>query len=166
MALLVLVPDSGLVLATNHPRPQIRVNCSEGPVVLSSSAPLSLTVGLAAGTSAGIAADWWLVAVTPLGLYYATPSGAWNPAAEPSQIQPIHQGPLLDLLPTEVVYVEGLPPGSYTFHFGIDTLPNGQVDSAQLFFDSVPLAIAAAPVSAARASVERAHTEPGFGSPQ
>ncbi|HEX9636029.1 MAG TPA: hypothetical protein VGB99_00730 [Acidobacteriota bacterium] len=136
----------GLWLATGAaaqepPRPDAVVNCSDGPVALSGDAALSLVLGLEAGAAAGAPADWYLVASTPLGWYSADSTGAWIPS-DPETIAPLYQGPLLDLPLTEVLYVAGLPPGSYRFYFGVDTVPNGQLDVGALSFDAVSAALA------------------------
>ena len=48
-----------------------------------------------------------------------------------------YQGPLFDLSTIEVLNMTGLPAGTYTFYFAVDTNMNGNLDIDELFFDFV-----------------------------
>ncbi len=56
------------------PVPDIKVNGSDGPVMISQLDTISVTVQLDAGTYAGEDADWWLLAEAPWGWYHYEPS--------------------------------------------------------------------------------------------
>lgn len=49
-----------------YPVPDIKANGSDGPVILSSSEPVSLSICLDPGEYMGKNADWWVTAYTPL----------------------------------------------------------------------------------------------------
>jgi hypothetical protein len=121
-----------------QPVADTKANGSDGPITITTSDNLSVTVGLASEDFGGDNADWWVVVYTPFGwFYYDVSSGSWIPG-----IVVTHQGPLFDLSPFEVVNMSGLPPGTYTFYFGIDMNMNGSVDLGVLFFDIVVVHIA------------------------
>jgi hypothetical protein len=116
----------------------IKANSSDGPVTISQSNPLSVTIGLnAAGSTAN--ADWWALADTPVGWFrYNVGSDTWVPGMTVS-----HQGPLGNMGPYEVLNRSGLPLGDYTFYFGVDTVMNGLINMGQMYYDSVEVNIAA-----------------------
>jgi hypothetical protein len=128
-------------LTTFDPVPDIKANGSDGPVKISSSDILSITVELAAGSRAGENADWWVVVYTPFPppddwYYYDVNSDTWNPGFVAT-----YQGLLFDLSTYEVLNMSGLPVGSYTFYFGVDMIMNGSLDMDQAFYDSVEVTI-------------------------
>jgi len=114
--------------------PDIKVNGMDNTVTLASENTLTVTVELNAGEQTGEAADWWIVADTPMGWYcYEYPNG-WYFGGE--SIRPAYQGALFNLTePLEVLRVSGLPVGNYAFYFGVDTMVNGVVDGGSLFYD-------------------------------
>jgi len=115
----------------------IKANGSDGPVTISQSDTLSVTIALnAAGSTAN--ADWWVLADTPVGWYrYDVGGDTWVPGKTVT-----HQGPLKDLGSYKVLNRSGLPLGDYTFYFGVDTVMNGSIDLDQLYYDSVDVNIA------------------------
>jgi hypothetical protein len=116
--------------------PNIKANGSDGPVTVTQSDPLSVTVELnAAGNSDD--ADWWVLADTPFGWYrYDVGGDTWVPGQAVT-----HQGPLFDLSSYEVLNMSGLPVGSYIFYFGVDTIMNGSIDMGVIYYDSVDVNI-------------------------
>jgi hypothetical protein len=125
-----------VVPAPLNPIPDIKANGLDGPLYITQGDPLSVTVELnAAGNSDN--ADWWILADTPIGWYrYNVPDDTWEPGQTVT-----YQGPLFDLSPYEVLNMSGLPLGSYTFYFGVDTNMNGLIDMGQLYYDSVDVNI-------------------------
>jgi len=114
----------------------IKANSSDGPITLNQSDTLTVTVAL---DNNGIIdnADWWLAADTPFGLYFFTFEGwtdAWVPA---------YQGPLFYLDSFEVLNmpVSGLPAGTYTLYFGVDTVMDGNVTWDSVYCDTVEINI-------------------------
>ena len=124
------------------PVPDIKANGSDRSVT--PIVDLSITVALDSGGSSGTPADWWILASTPYGLIYFSPSG-WAFAASLLDIVPL-QFPLVDFPSVEVLKIPAavLPsilPGPYTFYFAIETTVNGVIDSVGLAFDSVTVVI-------------------------
>lgn len=116
--------------------PDIKANGSDGPISISTSDTLSVTIELQAGDWSGEDGDWWVLAITPYGWYYYHLSTYWLPG-----IFVTYQGPLGDVAPYEVLNYAGLPMGSYIFYFGVDTIMNGFIDVEPLYYDSVDVTI-------------------------
>jgi len=114
------------------PIPDIRVNSSDGPITLNQSDTMTVSVVLDNNGRVNNA-DWWLAADTPLGLYFFTFDG-WT-----TNWLPAYQGPLfyLDLFEVLNMPVLGLPAGTYTLYFGIDTVMDGNVTWDSAYYDSV-----------------------------
>jgi len=74
-----------------------------------------LTMSLAAGADVGQNADWWLVAQSPMGNWYAYayPYGWVLLGADLSQITPAYQGPLQNIAEMGIFETSGLPSGQY-----------------------------------------------------
>jgi hypothetical protein len=119
--------------SVTHPDGDAKANNSDGPIAITPSDNLSVTVQLDSGDFTADNADWWVVADTPFGwYYYDVSSDSWK-----SGFVVTYQGPLSDLSPFEVLNISGLSPGTYTFYFGVDTNMSGSIDIGVLFFDSV-----------------------------
>ena len=118
--------------------PDIKANGLDGPVSQKPADNLSATVSLDPGGSS-VNSDWWVAAETPLGWFYFDVSiMKWlNAGDSPTDLSFTHQGPLFDLSTFEVLNMPGLPVGTYTLYFAVDTNMNGSLDFDQLFFDSV-----------------------------
>jgi len=138
---LTVSPDLGQALPSGDMSPLLRVNGSDTPPPFGGMSPVSLTASVDASGSSGIEADWWIVANTPFGWYYYTYPGAWNTALSFGQVRPAYQGPLLNLDETGIFKGSGLPAGSYTVFFGIDTAMNGLMDFDQMISDSIHVTI-------------------------
>jgi alpha-tubulin suppressor-like RCC1 family protein len=111
------------------PIPDIRAKGFNGPIWVSATTPLSVTVSLDPGNFTGYKAEWWIGAKTPFGWYsYVYPAG-WEPG-----IHLCIQKPLFNLSSFEV-FNRTLPPGDYTFYYVLDGQLNGQLDTTRL--DSV-----------------------------
>ncbi len=122
------------------PVPDIKANGLDTPVAITQGENLSVTITLDPGTSltqAADPADWWVIAQAPTGVFSYAVGGAWQP-----RIHATHQGDLFEIgSPYEVLNMSNLPPGSYTFHFGVDTNMNGVIDMGELYADSVAVTI-------------------------
>ena len=129
-------PDIGADEVIAIPVPDIKVNNSDGPITLYQNDTLTITVSL---NNNGITdnADWWLAADTPFGLYFFTFDG-WTDAWVPG-----YQGPLFYLDSFEVLNmpVSGLPAGTYTLYFGVDTVMDGDVTWDSVYYDTVEVNI-------------------------
>ena len=120
------------------PDPTIRAKDSVGAMALKSDDTVSISVSLTDGGLEGTNADWWLVVSTPFGWYYYDLNLGWTPGFSVT-----HQGPLFDLSPFEVLNLSGLPEGTYTYYFGVDTIMNGLLDDGpeSLRYDSFTVEI-------------------------
>jgi len=121
------------VVASVGPKPDINANGSDGPISVSRSTPVNITVSL---DSCGLSnnADWWVAYYsvnTNTWYYYVYSSGQWT-----TQAVPAYQGGLFNLSPLSVFYGT-LQSGTYTFYFGVDLLVNGTIDYTHLFYDDV-----------------------------
>jgi hypothetical protein len=123
----------------------IKANDSDGPVTVTTTTPLSVTITMNA-TMAFTNVDWWILANlggSPAGWYYYDFSqGLWM-----AGVNVAVQGSVSDFGPIEVFNVPGmfssLSPGQITFYFGFDNFRNGTIDTGanQIFFDSVEVNI-------------------------
>jgi hypothetical protein len=118
------------------PIPDIKANGSDGPITITRSDTLSITVELDSPDNSGHNADWWLLAQTPFGWYYYHPNSGWLPGREVTL-----QITLRDLPSKEVLNMSGLPAGDYTFYFGVDLLQNGLISMRYAFYDQVSVTI-------------------------
>ncbi|HHF53335.1 hypothetical protein DRP98_09565 [candidate division KSB1 bacterium] len=117
------------------PAPDIKANCSDGPLTIFPGDNLTITVILFPGSHDGEDADWWVAATSPFGLYWYTLDLGWVRSDAPI---PVYAGPLFKLSPYDVLNTTDLPIGKYTFYFGVDLLMNGSLDFDQLlYYDSV-----------------------------
>jgi len=128
------------VLADADPSADVMANGSDGPVIIKQGDNLKVTVSLNPGCSAGVAADWWALAITPFGLFWLnfTPPLKWVASGVPISIFGL---PLFSVPPFTILQISALPVGAYTFFFGVDLIPNGTLDFAPLFVDSVGVTI-------------------------
>jgi len=128
--------DEFLARYYGKPIPDIKVNNSDGPIILNQSDTLTITVSLD-NNNITDNADWWLAAQTPFGLYFYTFSG-WVPYE-----LPVHQGPLFYLEEYEPFSrtVSGLQAGTYTFYFGVDTNKDEAITWGCLYYDTVEVNI-------------------------
>jgi hypothetical protein len=114
------------------PIPDIKANGSDGPISITRSDILSVTVELDPGDYTGVQTDWWLWVHTPLGWYHYNLASGWRPGKSVTR-----QGALFDLPSYEVANMAGLPEGRYVFLFGVDFLMDGAVNRDQLHYDMV-----------------------------
>ncbi len=113
--------------------PDIKANGSDGPVIITQSDILSITIELSSGSHSGKNADWWVLALTPMGLYhYDFISDFWMPGPVVT-----YQGPLFDMSPYEILNMSGLPAGLYHIFFAVDLVMNGLLDLEQVYYDYV-----------------------------
>ncbi len=118
-----------------NPLPDIRANGSDGPVVLQLGENLSVTVSLNPRGN-GDNADWWVVAVSPFGLYWFTLDLGWVRSDTPIRV---YGGPLFNLSSYPILSISTLPVGEYTFSFAVDDNMDGTKDDT--YKDSVLVTI-------------------------
>ena len=126
--------DIGAYERVDSAEPNIQANGEDGDITVTPETPVSVTIGLSAGSQNGTNAEWWIAAHTPL----ASP---WNWATSvygqgwQSGIHMYRQYPLSDLATETVLSSMKLPEGQYTFYFVLDSQINGTPDLT--FMDSV-----------------------------
>ncbi len=147
--------------------PDIKVNGSEGPIVIYPRDPLTVAVSLALGIAGEKNADWWAVAATPFDTHWLTQQG-WVRSDTPIRA---YAGPLFNLTTTTILQIvpsptpvpsetpmprapnapfgaaplsadttAGLPQGTYTFYFGVDTTMDG-IPNEPIYLDSVEVKV-------------------------
>jgi hypothetical protein len=120
------------------PRPDIKANGQDGPLVVTSNDPVSITVSLSAGDKLGSSADWWLAFYTT-----AASQAGWNSYVYPTGWQPgiylCIQIPLFNLSALEVMNTS-LSKGDYTFYFAVDA-PDGSPWGPWFGLDSVTVQV-------------------------
>jgi hypothetical protein len=138
------------------PSPDIKANGSDTDINITTNNNLIISVALNAGSYSDVNADWWVAADTPFGWHYYLYPPGWYYAPDLSNLQPAYQGALFSLGLTELLNITGLPSGTYTFYFAIDTIMNGQIDFDHLYHDGVV-------VNITEVLVEQDVTVPGGG---
>ena len=133
LGLLAFTTAAGAV--DTSPVPDIQANGSDGPVTVAPDDTLQVTVSLDPGTSAGVQADWWVLAETPSGWYHYDRT-AWKPGRDVT-----YQGPLFALPATDVLNAAGLPLGLYTVYFGVDVIRNGSIDLGAGYYDALDISV-------------------------
>ncbi|MBI2877425.1 MAG: S8 family serine peptidase [Candidatus Tectomicrobia bacterium] len=125
---------------SNIPLPDVKANGADGPIQVAQKDLLTVSLRLAPNLQNGKSVDWWVVATTPLfppnDLFFYHLTQGWIPG-----LSVTYQGPLFTLSPMEVLRMTGLPVGSYTFYFGVDTNPNGTLDMGAAFYDRVQVTV-------------------------
>lgn len=125
--------------------PDVKVNGADETVTQIDN--LSVVIALDPGNSAGDNADWWVAAQvsdtsTIDGLYYFDIStfGFIFAGNSPFDLLVTYQGPLFNMPSSGILLnipVSTLPPGKYTFYFGVDMNMNGLLDSDSLYYDGI-----------------------------
>jgi hypothetical protein len=126
--------DRGVYERVDSPEPDIKGNGSNGPLSVSLSTPLSLTVRLNPGIYDAQNADWWVAESTPSKTfnYYNLSTGSMDPG-----LLPTHRGPLFTLGTTTLLDSNDLSVGTHTFYFGVDMNMNGSLDMDSMHYDWV-----------------------------
>ncbi len=116
------------------PAPEIKANGASDAITIDASETIELSVSLTAGDFTGSEADWWIALAPP-----SADARSFNLSTltfEPG-LSPMYQGPLVDLPEVDLPGLAGLDPGVYTFFFIVDTVKNGVLDMANLYYDQV-----------------------------
>jgi hypothetical protein len=112
------------------PVPNIKANGSDGPLSISQSDLLTISISLDPGSYYdGSLADWWVAASTPFGLYWFTLGNGWVRSDAPVRV---HAGALFNLPSYSVLEISGLPIGDYTFYFAVDDNMDGMLNATFL----------------------------------
>lgn len=115
--------------------PDLRVNNSDGPLVVPKGTPLILT--LHHEPCKEVEGDYWL-AVRHRGAYfsYDVTTKGWVPG-----LHPTFQGQLLRLNGLRVPTPNGIPTGRFTFYLAIDTVRDGLLTTGAMAYDKVTVDI-------------------------
>lgn len=105
------------------PVPRIWANGYSGSIVVDYYDPVSITIGLDAGTWKGQTADWWVVLAFQGWSSFVYGEGWYE------NIYPMIQYPLFDFTGYEVFNFYGLDAGTWRFYFAVDNDADGQVDA-------------------------------------
>lgn len=120
------------------PAPAIRANGSDDRISVVQGTPVSISLGMDAGSYRGENADWWLVDILTGGMIKYFDVGRKGMV---EGFYPSYQGPLFSFGDTAVLNLDNLEPGGHTFYFGVDLGVNGTLDMDSLFYDRVEVEI-------------------------
>ncbi len=122
-----------------YPVCDIKANGSDGPIVVSSSEQVLISIELDPGEYVGQNADWWVSAYTPFdppaNWYSYVYPGTWKPG-----IFMFANWQLFSLFPPADVLYLNLPVGIYTFFFAVD-YPDETPMGPWLMMDSVKVQV-------------------------
>ncbi len=112
-------------LSIEQPVPDIKINGSDDPLILTQGDNLNITASLTPGDHLDEDADWWFLI-----LYY-------DPVTDTSRLVLAtgSQSPIINFPPTSIVNSTDFPTGFFIFIFGVDLVPNGTFDEDQFYGD-------------------------------
>ncbi|MDD3554571.1 MAG: C25 family cysteine peptidase [Deltaproteobacteria bacterium] len=116
------------------PAPHIYANGATKTLHISHTEQVSVTVQLDPGVLKNSQYDWWAVAATPFGFFSFVPPGIWQ-----AGIHNVFQYMPVALPPYEILNI-ALPPGTYTFYFGLDDQPDNQLNG-NIYYDGVEVTV-------------------------
>jgi hypothetical protein len=116
------------------PAPHIYANGATKTLHISHTEQVSVTVQLDPGVLKNSQYDWWAVAATPFGFFSFVPPGIWQ-----AGIHNVFQYMPVALPPYEILNI-ALPPGTYTFYFGLDDQPDNQLNG-NIYYDAVEVTV-------------------------
>lgn len=124
--------------AGDPPRPEIFANRLSGSATVSQREHLMLEVSLLPNASLNKSADYWVRAVTPMGVFWLNERFEF---VRSDQAVRVYGGPLvfIDRLPILNSSASGLPLGEYRVTFAVDNNEDGLLDGS--FQDSVEIVI-------------------------
>jgi probable HAF family extracellular repeat protein len=119
------------------PVPDIKVNGSDGPLTLSADDHFRLSLHLNNNERNDVA-DWWLIALSPYGILFWTPTTGWT-----YDWLPGYQGPLYYLreFSSPILPVRHLARGRYRIIFGVDLVMNGVITRPQAYWDFIDITV-------------------------
>jgi hypothetical protein len=118
------------------PTPDIKANGLDGPLTITTSDTLSVTIALDPGSYTGVNADYWILARISSDWFHYEVGSGWQPG-----LSVTHQGSLFNLAPFEILNTSGLPVNSYTLYFAVDMIMNGSIDLDQIYYDGVGVTV-------------------------
>ncbi len=105
-----------------HPTADIKINGQDGPLTLFSGQPITMTVSVDPGDSAGEFQDWWVYGEKDPNqdTWWWSFPGMWTKSTIPLRA---YNGPLVEI-EEYVIAQSPVPQGSWTFVFAFDTRDN------------------------------------------
>jgi len=127
-------------MTSNTPLSTITANGADNFLTVNYGTQVDISFSINPGLEQGNNADWWIVADTPFGwYYYSLAAGSFVPNAGP---RTTFQGPMNNAISDYNVYSgSGLPVGTYKFYFGVDTVMNGALNMASMYYDLVTVTV-------------------------
>jgi len=116
-----------------QPEPTLFLNDSDESISISSTGAVSVAIGLNSAGFTGQNADWWIVQVSPSGIFYFD----LNYMTMKEGLNPSYQGPLFQFSSFPVMTFSSLEPGTHDFYFAIDMHMNGTLDIDSFFYKTV-----------------------------
>ena len=128
--------DSVNVTRLSTPVPCVKANGITGELTVNYPEPVTITVEMDARAYVGVPADWWVLLRAESGSawYYMDSVAGWT---QEGAWRPVYQGALGNLPATEILNINGLATGLYTFYFAVDCPMNGILNEEQILADSV-----------------------------
>ncbi len=125
---------------TGNPQVDLKLNGSDGPVILSPLDSMTLTVTILPGGYQGAAGEYWLIARDiDTGKKYFYDGSTWVKNATP-----LYQGIINEVLDSPV-FTTTIPATwsgkRFIIYYGVDLNQNGIVDTTATYYDKVSLAI-------------------------
>ncbi|WP_395700024.1 hypothetical protein [Aquabacterium sp.] len=119
-------------------RPAMRVNGLRQDLTVAGGELLKPSVSLTAGPYIGQSGDWFVVLGLADGrwLHFDLATMSWQDG-----IVPTYTGPLFELPYFGLPAVDTLPPGTHSFYFGFDTVPNGQLDFDKVVYERTQVTV-------------------------
>ncbi len=126
---------------TQKPRPirlDIKANSSDDPITVNPGTPVSISIGLEAGSKGGRNADWWILESAPgqMVRHFDLNRKSFVPG-----IGVTYQSALLDLNHTKILEMDDLPLGEHIFYFWVDMDMDGVPGPEQIYHDKVTVRV-------------------------
>jgi len=113
------------------PSPDVTAGGKDGPVGAGAGGSSGLELSMPAWTFAGRGVEYWLVAVTPAGMFSYDPfARSWSPGLTPAVQMPLRNIPTVSFPPAPAA-----GPGTYFYLFGVDPFANSRIDAGAFFSD-------------------------------
>ncbi len=119
----------------------IQANNSDGPIAISANETLTLSIGQVLDEEKEQYGDYWILAVTPEGLYNFNLFKGWLPGLEVTYQGPVLAFPMFSFFSVSGLSGWGMPPGRYLFLFGTDKKSDAQINFDSLIYDGVEVNI-------------------------
>lgn len=132
-----ITPEDGWPWLAGDMETALRINGVRGSHTVAAGEAISIGVSINQGASSG-EGEWFIVAQSGDQTFSLNlDTGSWLPGLNPAKSGAIEN------VANEGVFTltAGLPPGEYTFYFGVDTNVNGSVDTDSLTYDSLMLTV-------------------------